>query len=343
MRVLLHAVMHDAVDGRRNFRIGRGQLRWLVIQDRAHQVRGSVAAKRALAAKHFVDHRAEAENIAARVGYLTAHLLGRHVAERTHHHADLRAAVSCRSQGRVEIRLRRFGLRELRESKVQNLHASVVGNENVVGLDVAMDDAALVSRCEPARDLNRVLDGFALAHRSAAGEFFAQRPTFEQFRNDVRRLHRRPCERRHARRRGRGRQDTRCATRAASGVNERRGPDVEYRENVGMVQRSDGLRFLLEPAEAVLIVRQRRGQNLDGDFAPQPPVARAIHLAHSARADERLNFVRPKFCSGSERQGARIIPQRWIVSLRVPDRNPRYESGRRRPTEVGRAKTESLC
>jgi hypothetical protein len=45
----------------------------------------------------------------------------------------------------------------------EDLHAAVVTHEQVVGLDVAMGDAALVGRCQPVGGLPRVVDGLAHA------------------------------------------------------------------------------------------------------------------------------------------------------------------------------------
>ena len=51
-------------------------------QDRGHRVRGGVAVERAVAREHLVEDRAEGEEVAAGVGRPSAHLLGRHVADR---------------------------------------------------------------------------------------------------------------------------------------------------------------------------------------------------------------------------------------------------------------------
>ncbi len=41
-------------------------------------------------------------------------------------------------------------------------------------------------------------------------------------------------------------------------------------------------------------------QDFDGNIAPQARITRAIHLAHAARTQERLNFIRPEFRASSE-------------------------------------------
>ena len=72
---------------RRNVGSRAGELGRVFLEDRRHRVGGRVALERALAGQHFVEHRAEGEQIAARVDGLPAHLLGRHVADRAHHRA----------------------------------------------------------------------------------------------------------------------------------------------------------------------------------------------------------------------------------------------------------------
>ena len=57
-----------------------------------------------------------------------------------------------------------------------------------------------------------------------------------------------------------------------------------------MVQSGDRLRFTLEPHASDGIVGNACRQNLDGDIAVQPGVARAIDLAHAAGPDRRDDF-----------------------------------------------------
>jgi hypothetical protein len=66
-----------------------------------------------------------------------------------------------------------------------------------------------------------------------------------------------------------------------------------------MIQRREDFRFPPEPHETLGIERERIRENLDGNGAFQVRVRRAIHLAHAARANRRLDFVRTK--SSAER------------------------------------------
>ena len=52
-----------------------------------------------------------------------------------------------------------------------------------------------------------------------------------------------------------------------------------------MIECAGGLCLLLETSETFRVLRERRGQNLDRDFAIELRIARAIHLAHPAFAE----------------------------------------------------------
>ena len=66
-----------------------------------------------------------------------------------------------------------------------------------------------------------------------------------------------------------------------------------------MVQAGDRLRFTLEARSPDRVVGDAWREDLDGDVAVQPGVARAVDLAHAARADERDDFIRAEPSAGS--------------------------------------------
>ena len=53
--------------------------------------------------------------------------------------------------------------------------------------------------------------------------------------------------------------------------------------DVGMIQRGEQLRFAAKPCHRIVVVKRGIRQDLQGDVAVEPRVARAIHLAHAAR------------------------------------------------------------
>jgi hypothetical protein len=212
--------------------------------------------ERADARQHLVQDRAEREDVRPLVRRLALDLLGRHVAERSHHDAGLRA----RARGR-KIRLRRrrpFGLRQLRQTEVENLDSPVVNQEQVFGLQVPVNDPLLVRRREATRDLCGEVDRFAHGHR-ATREPRPQRLPLEQLRHD----------------------EGRSLVR----------PEIVHRHDVRVVQGARRLSFLLEAAQAIAIGRIRGGQDLDRDLAPQAIVPRPVDLPHSAGAERRQDFV----------------------------------------------------
>ena len=128
---------------------------------------------------------------------------------------------------------------------------------------------------EPLRDLRRDVGRFARRQAVVAQlqQTLAQRLAFEQLRDRVR--------------------------HGLAGIGGL-GTEVEDREDVGMRERGDGLRFALEPLERGRITGERRRQYFDGDVAIELRIARPIDFAHPPCANRRKDLVRTQSCSGSE-------------------------------------------
>jgi hypothetical protein len=133
--------------------------------------------------QHFVEHRAKREDVSARIGCLTAHLLRRHVTRRAHDHARrcLLDAGECHF-----VCIRACSLRQLRQTKIEDLDATVFGDEDIFWFEVAVDDSPLVRRCQPVRDLHSILDRLALGQRAAI-ERVAQALALQEFGDQKRR------------------------------------------------------------------------------------------------------------------------------------------------------------
>ena len=84
--------------------------------------------------------------------------------------------------------------------------------------------------------------------------------------------------------------------------------------DVRMVQRREHLRFTAEPSNALGIVRDRGQEDLDRDVAIQLRVARAVDLAHSARANRRKDFVGTKASAGGKGQALIVMPANAAVA-----------------------------
>ena len=63
------------------------------------------------------------------------------------------------------------------------------------------------------------------------------------------------------------------------------------RADVRVIQRGEHPRLALEAREAIRVARERAGQDLDRDVAPELRVVRLVHLAHAARAEQRLQLI----------------------------------------------------
>ena len=70
-----------------------------------------------------------------------------------------------------------------------------------------------------------------------------------------------------------------------------RGADVVDGDDIGMIQRGDGSRLLLEAAKPIRIRGEGGGEDLEGYVAEEASVARAVNLAHPAGTDERNDLV----------------------------------------------------
>src|SRR6185295_10527095 len=67
--------------------------------------------------------------------------------------------------------------------------------------------------------------------------------------------------------------------------------DVVDRHDVRMVELARRAGLALEAAEAVLVLGERLGQDLDRDVPLQPGVPGAVDLAHPACAEEGVDLV----------------------------------------------------
>ena len=77
------------------------------------------------------------------------------------------------------------------------------------------------------------------------------------------------------------------------------------RDDVGMVQRRHGARFRSKRREPLGVGAKSRGQDLDGDVAAEARIARSIHLAHAAGAEQRDDFVCAEARASGERHESR--------------------------------------
>ena len=182
---LLETVQDETFERRRHVPLRDDERAGLVVKDRVQRLDGRLALERLPSAEHLVQDDPEREDVAPMVGAVSPHLLGTHVAHGPHDDAGLRGMAPSRLGRNARLRAARAGpLRQLlREAEIQQLHAAVAAEEDVLRLHVPVDDSALVRRGEALGDLG--CDFERLFRRERAGpEALAQRLAFEQLHDE---------------------------------------------------------------------------------------------------------------------------------------------------------------
>ena len=250
--VFLQRLVDDVFQPCRHFMIQPHRRHWRAIHDgfanhgRAFAVEGNIARR------HFVQHCAKREKIAARIQFPPAHLLRRHVGDGAQHRAGAGQVRLVQRLGVVgSVALADPRPAHLRQTEVENLGVAALGDEDVRRLDVAMDDALGVRGVERIRDLNRQRDKLVILHRTRADGV----------------LERQAIEKLHG--------DERLAFMLVNVVN---GADV------GMIQRRSGLRLALEAGQSLRIFGDIVGQEFQRDKAAELEVLRLVNHAHAAAA-----------------------------------------------------------
>ncbi len=159
--ILAQCLTDDPIQLVRYFRLVTGQGGRIGLEQRSQDVGRSVPLAREgeVPGDHLVYHDAEAEYVGACVHLHAPSLLRRHV----HHRPD-----DCAGLGEGASRRRRFGhqsgerkaLGQLGETKVEKLYHAIRSDHDVLGFDVAVNDAVLVSGGECACDLYRHVESF---------------------------------------------------------------------------------------------------------------------------------------------------------------------------------------
>src|SRR2546421_10937478 len=111
------------------------------------------------------------------IRFVPAHLLGRHVTDRAHHRAWIGNLFP-----RIDFRTGTLVAQwpQLRQTKIENLHAAVSSDEKILGFEIAMSDPSFMRRGETLSNLLRIVERFAPLKRVVV-ELLAQLFTFQQF------------------------------------------------------------------------------------------------------------------------------------------------------------------
>ena len=229
---------------------GRGLLLYVLEGERRRRRRleGRVAGE------HLVENHAEAVDVGARIDVVVGALLGRHVARR----ADQRAGLGER------VERARGVLLQLGDAEVQHLDEQrvvvVAREDDVRGLEVAVDDAAAVRVLDAVGDLAGDGRGFVEGERARALQSLAERLAFDEFHDDV-------------------------------GLAARERPVVVGAGDVRVVESRGGARLALEALRRLLVGDEVGQQQLDRRGAFEFDVHARVDRAHPAAPDQLVEPV----------------------------------------------------
>src|SRR6185503_18689446 len=152
LSILAQRARDDAIEIVWSFSQVRKKRLGFAIKNPGHHVDCRRTMKRLPARDHFIEHTAEAPDVAAVVHVESARLFRRHVMRGAHDDSGCRVDEVLSRRERIRFGVFPFAS-ELCETKVENFNDAVAPQHDVVRLDVAMRDADGVRRVKGAGDL----------------------------------------------------------------------------------------------------------------------------------------------------------------------------------------------
>lgn len=148
------------------------------------------------------------------------------------------------------------GSDQLGQTEIGDLHPAATVEQDVLGLDVAVDDAGVMGVLQRIAQLRYHRQGLART-QPAGAQHLAQRRAFDQLHHQI-------------------------APFA--------GPaDIVDRHQIGMIEPGQGQGLAFEPSGERRIAAQLGGQDFQGHRPVEPFLPRAIHRTHAALSDQGLN------------------------------------------------------
>src|SRR6185436_12233370 len=198
--------------------------------------------------------------------------------------------------GRLDRLALRVLLQHLGDAEVEHLHRAGLGHEDVVGLEIAVDDAGAVRALERAQHRGHDLDGARVRHALAVLDHRGQRLAVQELQDDVRLAG--------------------LLLRAAVLA------DLVDDDDVVVLAARGGARLDEEALPDLGLVGL---QELDRDAAAEPEIAGEEHGPHPALAEQLDHLVLVDADAGVRRRARRVDPCRRAV-----EGVPRAPAGLRR-------------
>jgi hypothetical protein len=155
------------------------------VQEMRDHLRCTAPAERAFPSGHLVQDAAQREDVGAPIHGQAGRLFRREIAHRPHHHPRQGAERG----GRVGIDgARAAWFDQLGEAEVEHLRVALGRHHDVLGLDVAVDDARLMRGREGAGDVRSDRQPLGDGAVPTLGQACAQRGAVEVLLDDVLRL-----------------------------------------------------------------------------------------------------------------------------------------------------------
>src|ERR1022692_1304358 len=204
---------------------------------------------------HFVQNCTERKQIGSSIQFFALGLLRGHVGDGSKRRTGTGEMIRVH-RTRLRVKSRNVARRtrcshDLRQPEVENLGVPTLGDENVRGLDVTVDDAFCMGCIERVRNLDGPRQNQFVFHRSACNSMLQRQP-IQKLRGD------------------------KVWTIAL--VN------LEDHADVGMVQGRSGLSFALEAVECLRVFGHVVGQELESHKAAELYVLGLVNDAHTPTA-----------------------------------------------------------
>jgi hypothetical protein len=149
--IFLQALADDSLEfaGKGGVQLTRGSR--CFVQDIVEESYGGRACEGRFARSHFIEHRAEGENVGTRIEGLTSSLFGRHVRRRADSEAGIGEGTfqQCGGIAGSGSFAKRWDQRcGFGQAEIEQLGLPALRHENISGFDVAMDDARRMCRVQ---------------------------------------------------------------------------------------------------------------------------------------------------------------------------------------------------